>query len=150
MFSLVIKKFIERTKISFPGSSVNDNDDVFILVSFTSIAILFLVIAFSQNQKHARKPVKTNSSCRALATCKLQTSLVQPDNHVVQKFDTRKIYKLSNEVIFFAPFFVCFSLFKFRHATHSQGFAYLLALSLRCARFCLYVLSKNQYDFTFA
>ena len=31
-----------------PDSSVNDNDDVFILVSFISIAILFLVIAFSQ------------------------------------------------------------------------------------------------------
>ena len=69
------------------------------------------------NQKHARKPVKTKSSCRALATCKLQTSfspLVQTDNHVVQKFDTRKIYKLSNEVIFFAPFFVCFALFAFK------------------------------------
>ena len=48
---------------------------------------------------------------------KLQTSfsaLVQPDNHVVQKSDTRKIYQLSNEVIFFAPFFVCFSLFAFK------------------------------------
>ena len=58
------------------------------------------------NQQHARKPVKTISSCRVLATCKLQTSfsaLVQPDNHVVQKFDTRKIHQLSNEVIFFAP-----------------------------------------------
>ena len=39
---------VEQTKISFPGSSVNDNDDVFILLSFLSIAILFLVIAFSQ------------------------------------------------------------------------------------------------------
>ena len=29
---------------------------------------------------------------------------MQPDNHVVQKFATRKIYQLSNEVIFFAPF----------------------------------------------
>ena len=47
------------------------------------------------------------ASCRALATYKLQTSfsaLVQPDNHVVQKFDTRKIYQLSNEVIFSPPF----------------------------------------------
>ena len=47
------------------------------------------------------------ASCRALATYKLQTSfsaLVQPDNHVVQKFDTRKIYQLSNEVIFSLPF----------------------------------------------
>ena len=32
----------------FPGFSVNDNDDVFILVSFISIVILFLVVAFSQ------------------------------------------------------------------------------------------------------
>ena len=32
-----------------PSSSVNDNDDFFTLVSFISIAILFLVIAaFSQ------------------------------------------------------------------------------------------------------
>ena len=42
------KKIIKRTKILFPGFSVNDNDDVFILVSFISIVILFLVIAFSQ------------------------------------------------------------------------------------------------------
>ena len=42
------KKNIERTKILFPGFIVNDNDDVFILVSFISIVILFLVIAFSQ------------------------------------------------------------------------------------------------------
>ena len=45
----------------------------------------------------------------------LQTSnispLVQTDKHVVQKFDARKIYKLSKEVNFFAPFFVCLSLF---------------------------------------
>ena len=37
---------IERTKLIFPGSSVNDNNDVFFLVSFISIAIFFLVIAF--------------------------------------------------------------------------------------------------------
>ena len=37
---------IERTRLIFPGSSVNDNNDVFFLVSFISIAILFLVIAF--------------------------------------------------------------------------------------------------------
>ena len=42
------KKIIERTKLLFSGSSVNDNNDVFVLVSFISIAILFLVIAFSQ------------------------------------------------------------------------------------------------------
>ena len=56
------------------------------------------------------------ASCRALATYKLQTSfsaLVQPDNHVVQKFDTRKIYQLSNEVIFFRPFFCLFLPFLF-------------------------------------
>ena len=35
------KKIIEWTKILFPGFSVNDNDDVFILVSFISIVILF-------------------------------------------------------------------------------------------------------------
>ena len=49
LFSLIIKQIIERTKILFPGFSVfYDNDDVFVLVSFISIAILFLVIAFSQ------------------------------------------------------------------------------------------------------
>ena len=32
----------------FPGFSVNDNDDVFILVSFISIVILLLIIALSQ------------------------------------------------------------------------------------------------------
>ena len=82
------------------------------------------------NRWHARKPVKTKSSCRALATCKLQTSfspLVQTDNHVVQKFDVRKIYKLSNEVIFFAPFLVCFSLFAFK----------LGATATLCLRHCL-------------
>ena len=39
---------------------------------------------------------------------------MQPDNPVAQKFDTRKIYQLSNEVFFFAPIFVCFSLFAFK------------------------------------
>ena len=48
LFSLKIKKIVERTKVLFPGSSVNDNDDVFTLVSSVSIAILFSVIAFSQ------------------------------------------------------------------------------------------------------
>ena len=32
----------------FPGFSVNDNDDVFILASFISIVILLLIIALSQ------------------------------------------------------------------------------------------------------
>ena len=35
-------------KILLPGFRVNDHDDVFSLVSFISVAILFLVIAFSQ------------------------------------------------------------------------------------------------------
>ena len=77
--------------------------------------------------------MKTNSSCRALATCKLQTSfspLVQTDNHVVQKFDARKIYKLSNEVIFSAPFFVCFSLFAFELGGR-QCYAYAIGLYTR-------------------
>ena len=40
------KIYIERTKLLFPGSQcVSDNNDV---VSLLSIAILFLVIAFSQ------------------------------------------------------------------------------------------------------
>ena len=39
------KKVTERTKLLFPFSSVNDINDV---VSLLSIAILFLVIAFSQ------------------------------------------------------------------------------------------------------
>ena len=60
------------------------------------------------NQQHARKPVKTNSRVLSSASAlQLQTSfsaLVQPDNHVVQKFDTGKIYQLSNEVIFSPPF----------------------------------------------
>ena len=44
-----MKQIIERTKILFPGFSVfYDNDDVFILVSFLSIVILLLVVAFSQ------------------------------------------------------------------------------------------------------
>ena len=33
---------------------------------------------------------------------------------MVQKFESRKIYKLSNEVIFSAPFFVYFALFAFK------------------------------------
>ena len=47
---------IERTKLIFPGSSVNDNNDVFFLVSFISIAILFLVMAFFPKLTYA-KPV---------------------------------------------------------------------------------------------
>ena len=47
-FVLKKKNVIKRTKLLFPGCSVNENEDVFILVSFISIAILSLVIAFSQ------------------------------------------------------------------------------------------------------
>ena len=77
LFSLMIKKIIERTKLLFPGSSV------FILVSL--ISILFLVIALSQinlcqtSSMQESQGVKTNSSCRALATYKLQTSLLAGD-----------------------------------------------------------------------
>ena len=45
LFSLIIKKIIEQTKLLFPVSSVNDNNNV---VSIISVAIIFLVIAFSQ------------------------------------------------------------------------------------------------------
>ena len=55
---------------------------------------------------------------------------MQTDNHVVQKFDTRKIYQLSNEVIFFAPYFVCFSLFAFNLARR-QSYAYAIGLYTR-------------------
>ena len=48
LFSLIIKKIIKQTKILFPGFSVNNHDDVFILVSFISTVTLFLVVAFSQ------------------------------------------------------------------------------------------------------
>ena len=85
------------------------------------------------NQYHARKPVKTNSSCRALATCKLQTSfspLVQTDNHVVQKFENRKIYKLSNEVIFLAPF-LSVSPFLLLNLERRQSYAYAIGLYTR-------------------
>ena len=48
LFSLIIKKIIERTKLLFPVPSVNDNNDV---VSLVSIAILFLVITLLTNAK---------------------------------------------------------------------------------------------------
>ena len=85
------------------------------------------------NQGHTRKPVKTNSSCRALATYKLQTSfsaLVQPDSHVVQKFDTRKIYQLSNEVIF-APPFLSVSPFLLLNLARRQSYSYAIGLFTR-------------------
>ena len=48
LFSLIIKKIIERTKLLFPVPSVNDNND---MISLISIAILFLVIALLTNAK---------------------------------------------------------------------------------------------------
>ena len=81
--------------------------------------------------KKASKKIRT--SCRALATYKLQPSfsaLVKPDNHVVQKFDTRKIYHLSKKVIFFSPFLVCFSFFAFNLARR-QSYAYAIGLYTR-------------------
>ena len=89
-----------------------------VLVSVTSlisIAVLcWSVIVPSQmpNQWQARKPVKTNWSCRALATYKLQT----PFTALVQKPETRKMNEFFKETIFF--FIFCFSflliVFKFR------------------------------------
>ena len=82
-----------------------------------------------QNRLHTRKPVKTNSSCRALATYKLQT-LVQPDNQVVQKFDIRKICPRSNEVIFSPPFLSVSALLLLNLAQR-QCYAYVIGLITR-------------------
>ena len=64
------------------------------------------------NQWQARKPVKTNWSCRALAIYKLRT----PFTALVQKPETRKMNEFLKETIFF--FIFCFSfllfVFKFR------------------------------------
>ena len=89
-----------------------------VLVSVTSlisIAVLcWSVIAPAQmpNQWQARKPVKTNWSCRALATYKHQT----PFTALVKKPATRKMNEFFKETIFF--FIFCFSflliVFKFR------------------------------------
>ena len=56
--------------------------------------------------------------------------LVQPDNEVVQKCDARKIYQLPNEMIFLAPFFVCFSLWLLNFAWQ-QCYAYAIGLDTR-------------------
>ena len=67
------------------------------------------------------------------ATYELQTSfsaLVQPDNHVVQKFDTRKIYQLSNEVIFSPPF-LSVSPFLLLNLARRQSYAYAIGLYTR-------------------
>ena len=70
LFSLIIKKIIERTKLLFPVPSVNDNND---MISLISIAILFLVIALFTNAKPVacKKASKNNfvlSSARDLQT----------------------------------------------------------------------------------
>ena len=89
-----------------------------VLVSVTSlisIAVLCwsVIVPFQMpNQWQARKPVKTNWSCQALATYKLQT----PFTALVQKPETRKMNEFFKETIFF--FIFCFSflliVFKFR------------------------------------
>ena len=82
-----------------------------------------------QTRLHTRKPVKTNSSCRALATYKLQT-LVQPDNHVMQKFHIRKICAPSNEVIFSPPF-LSLSALLLLNLAQRQCYAYVTGLFTR-------------------
>ena len=57
---------------------------------------------------------------------------MQPDNHEVQKFDTRKIYQLSNEGIFLAPFFFSsVSPFLLLNLARRQCYAYALGLFTR-------------------
>ena len=70
------------------------------------------------NQWQARKPVKTNWSCRALATYKLQT----PFTALVQKPETRKMNEFLKETIF--SFIFCFSFLLF-------GFKFL-AMGILC------------------
>ena len=55
---------------------------------------------------------------------------MQPDNHVVQKFDTRKIYKLSNEV-FFSPPVLSVSPFLLLNLARRQSYAYAIGLYTR-------------------
>ena len=99
----------------FPGFSVNDNDDVLILVCFISIVmILFLVVAYAKPAacKKASKNEVVLSSARDLQTSNIIFT-VGANRSVVQKFDARKIYRLSNEVIFFRPLFCLFLRFCF-------------------------------------
>ena len=56
---------------------------------------------------------------------------MQPDNHDVQKVDTRKIYQLSNEVIFFPAFFLSVSPFLLLNLARRQCYAYALGLFTR-------------------
>ena len=88
-----------------------------VLVSVTSlisIAVLLSVIAPFQmpNQCQARKPGKTNWSCRAfIATYKLQT----PFTALVQKPETRKMNEFLKETIFSLSFVLvsCFLFLNF-------------------------------------
>ena len=83
------------------------------VTSLISIVVLLSVIAPSQMPNHcqARKPGKTNWSCRALATYKLQT----PFSALVQKPETRKMNEFfyRNKFFFFCFSFLLFGL-KFR------------------------------------
>ena len=55
---------------------------------------------------------------------------MQPDNHVMQKFDTRKIYQLLNEVSFLPPF-LSLSAFLFLNVAQQQCYAYTIGLFTR-------------------
>ena len=71
------------------------------------------------------------------------SALVQPDNHVVRKFDTQ----LSNEVIFFALFFVCFSLYAFKIGAITAIKAdRMLNFALMRSAFCCGVLQRICSD----
>ena len=50
---------------------------------------------------------------------------------MVQKFDTRKIYQLSNEVIFFRPRFLSVSPFLLLNFARRQCYAYAIGLFTR-------------------
>ena len=94
---------------------------------------LWINISFLGYHNFAKPVKKIRASCWALATYKLQTSfsvLVQPDNHVVQKFDTRKIYQQSNEVIFSPPF-LSVSPFLLLSLARRQSYAYAIGLYAR-------------------
>ena len=55
---------------------------------------------------------------------------MQTDNHVVQKFDARKIYKLPNETIFSPPF-LSVSPFLLLNLVQRQCYAYAIGLYIR-------------------
>ena len=70
------------------------------------------------------------------------------DNHVVPNFDTRKIYKLSNEVIFFAPFFVflpfCFQTWRYGNVMLTQ-LVYILDRKQKADRVLNFVLVRSAF-----